>query len=211
MALSLDQIQQNVFENSLQTCEYVDGYVTRNSFIKVRCIQHNYEFETKYENVARKSRAHHICPLCQKEDKNQQYQNDIIILQCAYCGEEFRRAKSKLNNSKSGLFFCCREHKDLAQSLTSGEAFKLMRPKHYSQTSATINTYRSYAFQHQEHQCVICGWNEDEDILEVHHIDENRENNLLSNLLILCPICHRKLTSHKYILTNENQLIKQDI
>ena len=34
----------------------------------------------------------------------------------------------------------------------------------------------------------------------VHHIDENREHNTLDNLIILCPICHKKLTTGKYLL-----------
>lgn len=50
-------------------------------------------------------------------------------------------------------------------------------------------------------------WDEDPDILEVHHIDENREHNELSNLVILCPICHRKITSHKYKLIERNSII----
>lgn len=44
MALSLEKIKQNVFENSLQTCEYIDGYETRASTILVKCIKHNLEF-----------------------------------------------------------------------------------------------------------------------------------------------------------------------
>ena len=37
---------------------------------------------------------------------------------------------------------------------------------------------------------------------EIHHIDENRQNNELSNLMILCPLCHKKLTTHKYYIKN---------
>ena len=44
-------------------------------------------------------------------------------------------------------------------------------------------------------------------VLEVHHIDENRNNNDISNLVILCPICHKYLTLHLYTL---EQLLKQN-
>lgn len=30
--------------------------------------------------------------------------------------------------------------------------------------------------------------------LQIHHIDENPQNNLPSNLLLLCPVCHSKIT-----------------
>ncbi|MBI1863746.1 HNH endonuclease [Candidatus Woesebacteria bacterium] len=37
--------------------------------------------------------------------------------------------------------------------------------------------------------CVVCGL-EDERILNVHHIDRNRQNNKLSNLVWVCMNCH---------------------
>ena len=64
--------------------------------------------------------------------------------------------------------------------------------------------YRRNAFDYYPHKCAICGWDEDVRILEVHHIDENHDNNELNNLMILCPICHKKLTLHLYKLENNN-------
>ena len=60
------------------------------------------------------------------------------------------------------------------------------------------SNYRRNAFNAYPHKCCICGWDEDERILEVHHLDENRNHNDISNLRILCPICHKKLTLHLY-------------
>ena len=56
---------------------------------------------------------------------------------------------------------------------------------------------------------MVCGWDEDERILEVHHLDENREHNDISNLSILCPTCHRKITLGYYVLTNDFKLVKK--
>ena len=66
---------------------------------------------------------------------------------------------------------------------------------------------RNKCYERANHKCAICGWDEDKDILEVHHIDENLSHNELENLIILCPICHRKLTSHKYKLINREQIV----
>lgn len=41
--------------------------------------------------------------------------------------------------------------------------------------------------------CPIC-FNEDVEHFQIHHIDENPQNNELLNLLMLCPICHSKIT-----------------
>lgn len=110
-----------------------------------------------------------------------------------------------MDNSKSGLYFCCREHKDLAQRLDSGLEFDVLRPEHYGITS---KNYREVAFRSYLHQCAVCGWDEDKDVLEVHHIDSNREHNELSNLIILCPNCHKKLTTQKYQLIDRKEIVK---
>lgn len=196
-------IVEKVWKNSLETCEYLDGYENSQSIIQVRCIKHNYEFNTKYENVRRDNRPHYICPKCQKEARKSRVSQNRLTVECAYCGIEFEKAPSKIKQSKSGLFFCCREHKDLAQRCSSGEKFAIIRPEHYGTTS---KDYRTKAFEKYEHKCAVCGWCEDERILEVHHIDTNHENNDVNNLMILCPICHRKLTLHYYQLVDNNQL-----
>lgn len=41
--------------------------------------------------------------------------------------------------------------------------------------------------------CPFCE-NKDVEHFEIHHIDENPENNELSNLIMLCPTCHSKIT-----------------
>lgn len=52
----------------------------------------------------------------------------------------------------------------------------------------------------------MCGYKEEPRILEVHHKDENRSNNDIHNLCILCPNCHRKISLHLYHLTDEFEL-----
>jgi predicted HNH restriction endonuclease len=55
---------------------------------------------------------------------------------------------------------------------------------------------------------MACGYDEDERILEVHHIDEDRNNNDIKNLCILCPNCHVKITYHFYELLDDFSLKK---
>ena len=152
--LSKTQIEEKVYKNSLNTCQYLGGYQTRNSIIQVKCLIHNLIFETKYENVARDNRAHHICPQCQQDDIEKKKEDNYLEVECAYCHKKFKRIKSKLERVKSGLYFCCREHKDLAQRLESGEIFKDMRPDHYGKT--VIKDYRKTAFENYPHECAVC-------------------------------------------------------
>lgn len=50
--------------------------------------------------------------------------------------------------------------------------------------------YRKLAFEHYDPVCAHCGFGIPS-VLEVAHIDGNRSNNDISNLVILCPNCHK--------------------
>jgi hypothetical protein len=56
-------------------------------------------------------------------------------------------------------------------------------------TSKRVN-YRKLAFKNYPALCAHCGFGI-KDVLEVAHIDCNRANNDPSNLVILCPNCHK--------------------
>lgn len=55
--------------------------------------------------------------------------------------------------------------------------------------------YRTIAFHHYGKKCAICGFDK---VVEVHHIDRNRDNNDVSNLIPLCPNHHVMLHRSKY-------------
>ena len=50
--------------------------------------------------------------------------------------------------------------------------------------------YRKLAFEHYVPLCAHCGFGVPA-VLEVAHLDSDRSNNKLSNLVILCPNCHK--------------------
>ena len=63
-------------------------------------------------------------------------------------------------------------------------------PKVKSPISKRVN-YRKLAFAHyKEGICAYCGFGIRE-VLEVCHLDCQRSNNAITNLVILCPTCHR--------------------
>lgn len=105
-------------------------------------------------------------------------------VECAYCGEPFYKNPSKMANSKSGLFFCCREHKDLAQR---HGGIAEIQPPHYADGKCA---YRAKAFRLLKNECLDCGFDKCTNILVVHHLDMDRTNNDISNLVLLCPTCH---------------------
>jgi 5-methylcytosine-specific restriction endonuclease McrA len=108
-------------------------------------------------------------------------------VECAHCDKPFYLNRSKQKNSKSGLFFCCREHKDLSQRIGGIEA---IQPNHYG------SGYRALALAMLPQKCNRCAYEQHPEILQVHHRDHDHHNNDLENLEILCPNCH--VIEHKY-------------
>ena len=203
--LTQEEFAQRVYEKVGNKYSVIGEYKGRRTQVLMKCNIHNSEFLVNPTIFLRHTTKTVLdkCPDC-----NVAHQPQKLI--CAYCGITFFRSPSKISNSKSGLHFCCREHKDIAQRLNSGKQFKKIRPAHYTEVDENIGTeytYRDMAMRAYPHFCAICNWHEDEDILQVHHIDENRSNNSLNNLIILCPTCHAKITMHKYKLI-DNQLVK---
>lgn len=106
-------------------------------------------------------------------------------VKCAHCGCEFYKQPSKMKNSKSGIFFCCREHKDLSQRIGG---IKEIMPSHYANGDG--RHYRKIALSQKPMECERCGYNKHPAGIVVHHKDRDRTNNSIENLEVLCAICH---------------------
>jgi 5-methylcytosine-specific restriction endonuclease McrA len=55
------------------------------------------------------------------------------------------------------------------------------------------NKIRALLQQEISSQCPFCN-NGDVDHFQVHHMDGNKENDDTQNLIMLCPLCHSKIT-----------------
>lgn len=128
-----------------------------------------------------------FCSLsCAAKYRSKYYLKPEPNVECAYCGKLFYKNKSKQTKSKSGLFFCCREHKDSAQKI--GGIAEIM-PPHYGVANGK-NTFRKEALKMLPNKCTNCNYDKYIEVLEVHHKDRNRKNNSITNLEFLCPTCH---------------------
>lgn len=76
-------------------------------------------------------------------------------------------------------------------------------------TIPQLSKVRAILQQEINSKCPICS-SPDVGHFEIHHIDENRDNHQIENLLLLCPTCHSKITK-KDILLSEVQRVKQNI
>jgi 5-methylcytosine-specific restriction endonuclease McrA len=145
---------------------------------------------------------------CSVECRGKSDQNRTL-LKCNFCGTEFYRVVTKIAKSRSGLHFCSRVCKDKAQRLKSGKEFDAIRPDHFGDSNGR-RYYRDIAFEYYPIKCanIKCLYDEDDRLLEVHHRDMDRDNNLVENLVILCSRCHRGVTSGYYELNENSELIE---
>ena len=65
-------------------------------------------------------------------------------------------------------------------------------------------------FTEKEKKCEVCGYSEHDFCLDIHHIDNNPNNNTIENLAVLCAIYHRKL--HKGVINyaTKERLFRKD-
>ena len=112
------------------------------------------------------------------------------IIKCQYCNKEFR----PVNNSRK---FCC---KNCEINYRNNQTDKLI------ETGANVyhKTLRAYFIRHYG-RCMNpnCKWdwdsnNENNPVLELHHIDGNHKNNTLDNCILLCPNCHSLTDNYKF-------------
>lgn len=148
--------------------------------IKEICSYCNQEFDLR---ISKRKFQKHFCNIdCKRKYDDQ----NKIILNCDWCHQEFKKRKCKLQWSKSGLFFCTKKCKDRAQKL---DGLKQLHPPHYG-TSTKIDYRQIYKNTGKDIICKRCGYNEFESCVHIHHIDKNRENNNIENLIPLCANCH---------------------
>ena len=119
-----------------------------------------------------------------------------VLVTCSFCGKQFERRDRPSRKSKSGLEFCSRDCKDSAQRLDSPVG---LQPSHYTDGNAA---YRQRALRYYGAKCCVCGYSESPQMLDVDHIDDDRANNSIKNLCVVCVWCHalktRNVATHEW-------------
>lgn len=192
-SLTREEVYQRIKEGFQQNVELIGEYKNKRTPVQLHCWDCNHTWEVLAQSVLyldkNRVKTFHQCPNCGINAKKR------ILVKCAYCGKEIERTPSDIEASKTGLFYCSRE---------CGNKHKNDLRKASGEWEEGSSNYRARALETYENKCFCCGWDEDARILEAHHLDEDRANNKVSNLRLLCPTCHRKITLGYYYLDLEN-------
>lgn len=108
---------------------------------------------------------------------------------CFICQKEVYRPLRRLTHSKSKKYFCGKSCQTIWRNSVVYVGSNHPNWKHGE------NTYKNLLLKSKTKTvCKLCGL-KDIRTLAVHHIDKNRKNNHISNLVWLCHNCHH-LTHH---------------
>lgn len=126
-----------------------------------------------------------------------------------YCSD---RCKNKVHGLKTKTLICpqcgkkfTRQRKHLRKYCSDECRYKFL---HYKENN---NHYISEVHKIKKDglkECQKCGYKKYTEILGIHHKDFNRKNNLINNLIVLCPNCH-SIEHHKNIIHHQRPAVSQ--
>lgn len=151
--------------------------------MKVICLQCDKEFYKKPSQV-------HLFPnhYCSR-DCSQEAQKKGEYRDCLQCGDTFYAKQSYI--SRGDAIYC-------GKSCAAKHKAKWMNGEEHPNWSGGFATYRTRALEKYGHRCsnnnCEISVQIPAEMLDVHHIDGDRDNNHIDNLRVICVWCHQKLT-----------------
>ena len=104
-------------------------------------------------------------------------------IQCFLCDKKAYKSKINLGRSKSGKFFCSKS----CQTKWRNEEF---RGSKHANWKGGRYSYQSVLLRNNIPKiCKLCG-TKDKRVMATHHIDRDKYNNKVENLVWLCHNCH---------------------
>lgn len=131
------------------------------------------------------SLSHHKIFFCDKvcQKQYQRKNSKRIIVDCNYCGNSLIKNSSQQRSSKTGLYFC--------NNLCKNKY--LAKNKRWQKDEVNSHHQRkNILYEKVNNTCQKCGYDEDKRMLDIHHYDQNHQNNKWDNLRVLCVWCHIK-------------------
>lgn len=118
--------------------------------------------------------------------------------QCHECSKEIYRAPRMIERSKSGKYFCSKS----CQTRWRNQLYTGEKHSNYVDGESSYRSVLSRAGVKK--YCRLCK-TEDKRVIAVHHVDKNRKNNKVENLVYLCHNCHHLV--HRYPVERDKLMV----
>lgn len=151
--------------------------------LDIKCELCGKEFKRKKSQVLL-AKKHYCSIRCQNLDKKKG-----AIIECCVCGKKAYKKNKDINNSNNKKFFC---DVKCSNKWLGSKKREQNHPNWINGKSSYKNILKRVD---PMGVCNLCG-EKDLRVLAVHHIDQNRDNNNLSNLAWLCHNCHFLVHNH---------------
>jgi len=130
-------------------------------------------------------------------------QHESIEKICKGCNKNFKCSKSRKERK-----FCSMECRSISINTTRDNR-KIRKNLHALSGRKNSRTLRLKFFRIFDSICDLCGIKEESFLMDLHHIDEDCNNNEIDNLSILCCFCHRKYHKKRVELTGVSDAAKK--
>jgi hypothetical protein len=131
---------------------------------------------------------------------NKERRDTIVI--CKNCGKQFHP-----RYSSQGLY-CSNKCQHEYQSREKYKGY-LANPDKYT-GRVNMSWVKKFILEEQEYKCSICGmqdnWNNKPLVFILDHIDGHANNNVRTNLRLICPNCDSQLDTYKSKNKNSDRL-----
>lgn len=130
-----------------------------------------------------------------KWDRSYYRRTELVTKICKCCEKEFKVKNNKYTAKQQTCSKSC-----------YAKHFRGRNANHYSEGKSI---YRQLCFDKFGKKCLMCN---EVEIIEVHHIDRNRNNNEANNLVPLCPTHHKYAHTKRlaYLVENKINLYKKE-
>lgn len=114
------------------------------------------------------------------------------FVECQECGTSFQVKEREHQHPARDQYFCSRNCANAVGGRAKAE-------KHHNDDTAH---YRTVAWRYHDKKCIVC---DEENVVAVHHLNNNHYDNDPKNLVPLCP------THHQYVHSKFKHLVEDKI
>lgn len=198
----------NVFNEATNKSDIIRYFNMPNNgssmrFINSKIKELNLDMNIIKENYFNKYHIKKVCPVCGKEFFTETSKKASKQVCCSNaCSNTYFRSGENNGMFKKYVELNGGDIEKLKNARYRQELEKKKRKEYREKHGVTSKIHQKICFRHHPHKCCICG---EENIVAVHHYDENHYNNNPNNLIPLCP------THHAYWHSKFKELIKDKV